>query len=784
MTQPQTDSENNIAQVPGDGGPSTVRDEELQWFHEEIDLIVKSAAYGVTERRMASEDTRYCRWEGQSPDGRKHSDAHNGEPVFPYEGASDGRIRLADMIINERVLILLASVMRSMGAPKCRGLKLDDEAFGSRMATLLKWIVNNEWGSDFVREILKLANYQEGDSPAGGVLGVVWQQEFALRMERIQAQDLAAILTQRFGMSPEGLSRLQAQLMNPDQDEDSANLLLFLFAEAGIGQPPAGYEAEEDAPTMPGIQPKRARRIVRDLRKQGWASFPLPYLKRNRPMITAYRLFEDIFFPANTVNFERCRCFFLREWMSKTEVQETRWSRGYSEEFIGKVLEHEGQTGFPLIFNRPEGVTGDYSGQLIRQSYNPEIYRGLYEVITCFFKAVNDDGIPGVYMLPFSKCVADAPAKKRELCDYAHGEYPFVFFGRESLTQRLWDSRGVSELVMTDQHAMKLLHDAENDNVSLTTVPPIKVPRRRTNLRLVIGPLKQIKEERPGEISWMQPPITPPGRDQHAAQILNRVDQYWGRIAADVPPLLTQLHQEGLVRVFLANLTDALVMVLQLCQQYMSDEQLAEITGDNNLALARSVEEIQGKFHLQIGFDPRDLDINYVKTLAEVIAQLILPMDTLSTVQRDKLVQRLFTALEPSLAQETLRPVQSAQQDEVVDEQNNFAKIAAGVEPPMMAAGQNFGLRLQVLQNIGKMNPDAIRRLAPVSRQILQARMEQLANQVQQLQNAQIGRAVGKPALGQAGPDGGPSGAGGGLGAVTGGVEPGAQPAQTATGGF
>jgi hypothetical protein len=266
-------------------------------------------------------------------------------------------------------------------------------------------------------------------------------------------------------------------------------------------------------------------------------------------------------------------------------------------------------------------------------------------------------------------------------------------------------------------------------------------------LRLTIGPLKIIKIDRPGEVGWLPPPPMPSGNDRQQQVVKARVDEYWGRIAEEVPPLLTQLHQEGLVSPFLANLTDGVTMVLQLCQQYMDDDQVKEITGDDGFQLVRSPDDIQGKFHLEISCDPRDLDVNYIKELAQIIGATILPMDTLSTIQRDKLVQRLFTAIDPRLAQETLRPVQSAQQDEIKDEMNNFAQIAAGVEPPMAAAGQNFPLRLQVLQGIVQKNPAAVQAMRPDAQKILQARVQQLQAQVQQIQNATIGRQVGKPAL-------------------------------------
>jgi hypothetical protein len=50
-----------------------------------------------------------------------------------------------------------------------------------------------------------------------------------------------------------------------------------------------------------------------------------------------------------------------------------------------------------------------------------------------------------------------------------------------------------------------------------------------------------------------------------------------------------------------------------------------------------------------------------------------------------------------------------------------------------------------------------LQKLTPVSREILEARLKYLANQVQQLKNAQIGRQVGQPVLGLGG-QGAPAG--------------------------
>lgn len=728
-----TSNPHQLSTVPGDGGSGALTAKDLAVFKDEMNFITKAAGYGLVDRRNGSEDTRYCRTEGQSADGLRHADAQGGEPAFPFEGAPDGRIRLADMIINERVLILVAAAMRAI--PKVTGVKMGDDDYAGRMQTLLKWVIKNHFGSDYRREIIKVAQFQEGDSPAVGFLGVWWKQEMATEMRDLTLQQLAQMLVQTYKFTPDDLNVLQQMLMNPDRDAESAQWLQAW---------------------QPDLEPDRAKDVVKQLREGGKATFPAPYMRVNLPELSAYRMFDDIYCPANTPNKKgHCRMWFIREWLSEVMLRERAAVKvageedaAYSESFVEEVLKHEGLTGFPT-WQRAQAIVGDYSGDAARQSWNPELFKGLYEVITVVYKASNENNIPGIYVATFNYYVNEA-AHDRELLGYEHGEYPITPFTREVLTQRLWDSRGVGELVQTDQNMLKIFSDSLGAHVTLTTIPPIKVPRSRPNLRLTIGPLKLIKEDRPGQIEFMEMPAYPVAVKEGGEIMMQRIGEYFGRIGATIPPLLTQLHQEGMVGLFLDNLRDVLVQLLQLCQQYMTDEDIARITGDDGQPIAHTREEIQGKFNITLSFDPRDLDMTYIKELAEIVATMILPMDTDNVIMHAKLVNRLLTAVSPDLAAETLQPVDAANQSEIKDEQNNFTHINAGIEPDMPTDGVNFQLRLNVLQDIVKKNPESYQKMSPTSKKILQARIQYLTSQVQQHgENKIIGRQGGKAALGE-----------------------------------
>jgi len=311
--------------------------------------------------------------------------------------------------------------------------------------------------------------------------------------------------------------------------------------------------------------------------------------------------------------------------------------------------------------------------------------------------------------------------------------------------------------VVTDQNTQKLLHDSRNDHTQLATIPPVRVPKR-SRARFVLGPLEQVEERRPGEVGFMDPPQYPQSNDVHQKQVERRVDRYFGRLTENVPRVLAELMTTDMVETFLDNVSDAWGMTLQLCQQYMPEEKIRRIVGGNGVDVPRTRQEIQGRFDTTLAYDIRDLDVGYVERIAKAISGLIAPMDRQSTIMYDKVVHRLMQALDPNLAEDTLQPVEAANVNEIKDEELNFTKISAGIEPPMVPVGQNYALRLQVIMGIVQKNPQALQALTPMSKEILSRRVKHLQFMVQQQQNANIGRVGAEPATGMQGP-GTPAGA-------------------------
>jgi hypothetical protein len=186
-----------------------------------------------------------------------------------------------------------------------------------------------------------------------------------------------------------------------------------------------------------------------------------------------------------------------------------------------------------------------------------------------------------------------------------------------------------------------------------------------------------------------------------------------------------------------------------LMQQYMSDVEILRIAGAMPAPFQASREQIQGKFDLVAEFSVADLDMELVGKRLDAIAKLAVPLDVAGVIDRAGLVQFVMSAIDPALAQRIVRPQEAATAQEAEDEQLAYTKIAAGTEPPLPREGMNSQLRMQVLQGIVQANPAVQQRYGSdqIFKQMIDARLQAFSFQLQQMQNAQIGRTGAVPAL-------------------------------------
>jgi transposase len=104
-------------------------------------------------------------------------------------------------------------------------------------------------------------------------------------------------------------------------------------------------------------------------------------------------------------------------------------------------------------------------------------------------------------------------------------------------------------------------------------------------------------------------------------------------------------------------------------------------------------------------------------------------------------MQVVFSFIDPVLGERLLMPTETAAQKEIDDEKNVFARLSAGVDEDVRE-GQSHEMRLQVLQQILESSPSAQQRYQQDEefKSRVDKRMQQLQFQLQQKQNAVIGR--------------------------------------------
>lgn len=737
-----------IDTTTGDGAPVAISEKLLQQMLGEIDQINQDAKRDLWATKLDSEDTRLNRWPGQSSDGLKHEEDIGAVPE-PFESAADVRVRLADMLTNEEVMLFVVAALRAQ--IKFKGVEAQDAAKAGNCSVVLRWVLRNQMGIKWVEELIKLAQYVCGDSPGIGLAKIWWVEEHSLRMQKLTADELMGMYVKTVVEQLQEVEDQRSQITDDrsqitEQNTEKDNLLAQVNAavesfKATLADPQVGPEQLSQLllEFFPGIRPERARKVILQLRRDGSAEFPVKYVKFSGPCLQAKRLFEDFFIPMNTSDFQKVRMWFENEWLSEPDLRERQISMGYKKAWVDKVLEHEGIAAFPDYVRNKDG-------DLVSRS--EDYYKGLYNIVTCYFRAVNEENIPGRYYVTLHHEVKDM-AHDRRLVDYAHGKYPGHLIRREVLSARVMDSRGIPELAGPHQGLQKLLTDSFGDNAQLGGVPPIITHGRQREGALRIRPLQELQAKRDGDYKWMQPPPYSPQLPIMIKELIRQMNEYFGRSGENVPDEAVTLNKEFKVIWWLSNIREILSQIWALVQQYMPDDVLQRITNAQGEIVAHNVDEIQGQHDLELVFDSRDFDPDQLADIAKTIKDLLISMDRDKTINPSPIVASLLWRLSPDMAEMALRPVDAARQSEVNDEQAKYLQIRGGSEPELQDDGSiNYQVRKDWYDQLIRANPMVFNDLAADKMAILQSRVERLGVLAEQYgENVQIGRQGGKTAL-------------------------------------
>ena len=468
-----------------------------------------------------------------------------------------------------------------------------------------------------------------------------------------------------------------------------------------------------------------------------------PWLCENRPTWRALLPMVDVFYPAHTTSLEKAEWIAVVHWLPMSAMKDRAELEGWNEKVLEEALCKPGNCYSSLLSGQNKGWV--LAGSAVQRGVSRDRLEqsNQFQIIELFQIATAQTGTPCLYRTVLHPGVKSGALLHEPLAGL-NASYPCVELRRAREGSRyLMDAEGIPEQVLTHQNAIKAQHDGRTNRTDLELMPPASVPMNRNGGNFVLGPNAQIPVRRSGTIEWMQPP--PMSMDTVAITndewaLVNRI---FGRLSDDVPAALTQLHTGKLITDFLTDISIAFQKTFDLC--------LANYDDEIWMRICNVPKPAPDPYHhdIAIVFDVRNLSLEWIKELVQVYTAFVLPADSEAVVDRSAFVSHLVQSITPQLAGKLIKQKDAAAASEMEDEQVQLAIIMGGDEPPQKD-GQNYALRLQVLQRALANSKEVQKRMGENDqiRAVLEARVKYFQNQLQQRQNAIIGRTMQQPVMG------------------------------------
>ena len=677
--------------------------ESLTYVSDEPDIKTLKYAYDQTVTELeayfdlcrTSYDDRRNWWPGKSRDHRKH-----GADAFPWEGASDVECH----VIDERITRLVSLFMASLNRANVRAFPVEsgDIARSKVVSGFLKWMVSSGYIPRFYREMELGANYLL----ERGILitYVGWQRE---DRRFIQQLDLSQIAQ----MSPE----IADAINSGEMDDELVLLIQNIF---------------------PGTTPKRAKKAIKELRKNGVAELPVVRRQVNAPEVKTLAPDGDFFFPPYVTDPQRAPYCFWRTYYTPQELENKVVTDGWDEGFVEHVIDKYRGVNIDSIEREQEGRR---SISLTDNAYEAE---ELIEICYGYQRLVDpEDGAEGIYCTVFHKEFSgdeftQGYAKFELLNGYE--DYPVVVTRLSEDGKRLYDASTIPSILRGIQNQVKVERDSRIDRNSLATLPPILHPVGQAPTDW--GPGRMIPYRRKGDLDFAPTPAYNTGSLEMENTMLDLADRLVG---LDEQSSISQVRKQFLVDKFLSHTAEVLRMAYKCFQRFGPDEVFFRVTGipDPQVLNKGNPDE---NFDILINFDVQNTDPETVQSKLQQFVSLN-QLNANGRMNVDSLLDIAAASIDPIMADAVLQPVESAQQQVVKDVTDDLTKIFSGIEMPARPAGAQIAL--QVIQQYAQ-QPDIAQRLQ--EDEAFAARMEKYAGQytfqMQQAQNAQIGRVGTAPA--------------------------------------
>lgn len=680
---------------------------EMPLTDEERDRLLAELQYWKNDSvnfmadREKEEKAFLCQWEGQNPAGVRKDTKE--EAAFPFNGASDQRVRWGDEAFQEYLSMIMVALDTGKIEITCSGTD-DTEARATAIQNVIEW-VRSKLGAKWYRQIMALLRYMLVDTPAVAAMDVGWREKRTMGVERFTKKSLRDEYT---------IWRVNSgEVAEPDAAEE------FSLAVAGEWDDATMENVVRFMTDVKGVRAKDVDAVLEALDEDGECECLALADKWEGPEIAALRYGDDFIIPENTEDFDYADPLIRQQWLTESQLREIAAAGDWDMDWVEETLKHKG-----------EGFYQEW-----KSKYDNDDFKNSVNICWFYTAETDDDGVTTRYVTVLS--LAEGSAFGRRVLKSRRGRWETIFFQREVLAGNCLASRGLAHICAPAQGLGKSLSDSANNNAIIGSVPPVKAKGARVR-NVIIEPLALIEMGASDDVNFMQPPAYPAAARERIKELKDDLLAFLGLSNGQTD---TSVRQRSFSAWMMSQFEELYKRLVEAVQDYASDEALLSVTGYGDTKGLRR-EDIEGDFQIALKFNPANMNHKDLIDRATAIGQIIAPMDSKNEIDRGPVVKNVFRQLFPELANTAFKSAAAMQADDIKEEEQNFVKIKAGIMPTMDTEGKwNYEARLQFYQQLQAENPEAIEDMGPASQEIFQKWLAALEQQARQFgENAQIGR--------------------------------------------
>jgi hypothetical protein len=669
------------------------QDEAMIYADKKVNIGALGNAYDTClldleeyfEACLRSYDDRRNKWDGKSDDLRKQ-----GANAFPWQGASDMEVNVIGERIDAFVSILDQALQRSH--IKAFPTSMSSMPRAAIVSAFLKWM-RSTYIPNFRQEMELGANYllEKGIM----VTYVGWKRESRTFKQSVNLQQIAQLMPEMVDL-----------ILSGTNDEEVVALLQQAF---------------------PAISKKRAKSVVKDLRRMGVAEVPIPRNTVDCPVAYTCAPDGEVLFPSYCSDPQRAPYAFWRTFMTAQELEKKVTNEGWDEKWVDTAIET--LRGKDTMYYDGE-KTKDFNRLPITDDND------LVMVVYAYQRLIDEeDGSEGIYCTVFHP-QAEGFAKHELLNGY--DDYPFVVTRLSNDQKRIYETANFSDILRGAQMQVKTERDSRIDRSSLATLPPIMHPAGRPPSDW--GPGRRVPYRRMGEVTFGPTPPFDPGSERIEQQMVQQADR---AVGLDPSSPISAFRQQFVVDKFLSHVRDVLSMAWKLFQRMGPDEVFFQVTGNPN-PQTMTKGSPDDNFSIVVNFDSQSNDPDTAETQLRNMVSLV-QLDRNGRIDVNKMLEFVAASINPIFADYVLQPAEEAQDKMMKDITDDLAKIYSGIEVPARPNGAQIAM--QMVQAYVQ-QPDVAQRAQqdPAFAERLQKYAGQYEFMMQQAQNSEIGKIGTSPA--------------------------------------